>query len=318
MMKREKRTQTPLLEVRLLREGIVESTHRVQAAVCDGRGKVLSLAGSAETSSFIRSALKPFQALAVTSTGTLERYNLNDRDLAIICSSHQGAVEQVRQVFNILWRSDIDPSALQCPIPEGKQSPLQYNCSGKHAGMLAVCQQRQWPLSSYLQHNHPVQKLILSQVAELMRMPEAEFILAQDDCGAPTYFLQLGQMATLYAQLASGDNLGMERIVRAMTHHSTLVAGEAAFDTELMRLSEGELVSKTGAEGVQCIGRIGEGLGMAIKVMDGAKRAKYAVAIQLLRQMGWITPLVSETLADKFMKLSNIKRLEVVGELAML
>jgi len=184
--------------------------------------------------------------------------------------------------------------------------------------MLAVCQQRQWPLSSYLQHNHPVQKLILSQVAELMRMPEAEFILAQDDCGAPTYFLQLGQMATLYAQLASGDNLGMERIVRAMTHHSNLVAGAAAFDTELMRLSEGELVSKTGAEGVQCIGRIGEGLGMAIKVIDGAKRAKYAVAIQLLRQMGWITPLVSETLADKFLKLSNIKRLEVVGELAML
>lgn len=317
-MKREKRTQTPLLEVRLLREGIVESTHRVQAAVCDGRGKVLSLAGSAETSSFIRSALKPFQALAVTSTGTLERYNLNDRDLAIICSSHQGAIEQVRQVFNILWRSDVDPSALQCPIPEGKQSSLQYNCSGKHAGMLAICQQRQWPVNSYLQYNHPVQKLILTQVAELMRIPEAEFILAQDDCGAPTYFLQLGQMAALYAQLASGDNLGMERIVRAMTHHSTLVAGVGAFDTELMRLSEGELVSKTGAEGVQCIGKIGEGLGMAIKVMDGAKRAKYAVAIQLLRQMGWITPLVSETLADQFMKLSNIKRLEVVGELSML
>jgi L-asparaginase len=317
-MKREKRTSAPAIEVRLLREGIVESIHRVQSAVCDGKGRVLSVAGSSETSSFIRSALKPFQALTVTSTGTLERYKLNDRDLAIICSSHQGTIEQVRQVFNILWRSDVDPSALQCPIPEGKQSSLQYNCSGKHAGMLAICQQRQWPLNNYLHYNHPVQKLVLSQVAELMRMPGEELIRAQDDCGVPTYFVQLGQMATLYAQLASGDNLGMERIVRAMTHHPVLVAGEGAFDTELMQLSEGELVSKAGAEGVQCIGRIGEGMGMAIKVMDGSKRAKHAVAIQLLRQMGWISPSVSEALAEKFMKLSNFKRLEVVGELSML
>lgn len=318
MIKREKRTQTPIIEVRLLREGIIESTHRVQAAVCDAKGRVMALAGSAESSSFIRSALKPFQALAVTTSGALELYKLNDRDLAIICSSHQGTVEQVRQVFNILWRSDVDASALQCPIPEGKQSALQYNCSGKHAGMLAVCQQRQWPLDNYLLYNHPVQELIFSLIAELMRMPKQELIRAHDDCGALTYFVQLGQMATLYAQLASGHNLGMERIVRAMTHHPTLVAGEGAFDTELMRLAEGELVSKAGAEGVQCVGRIGEGLGMAIKVMDGSKRAKNAVAIQLLKQMGWITPSVSEILTEKFLKISNFTRLEVVGELSFL
>lgn len=317
-MTRGKRTQSRALEVHLLREGIVESTHLVQVVVCDNRGRVLSIAGSSETAAFIRSALKPFQALAVAKTGTLERYKLNDRDLAIICSSHQGKIEQVRQVFNILWRCDIDPSALQCPTPAGKESPLEYNCSGKHAGMLAVCQQRQWPLSSYLQYNHPVQKLILSQVAELMRMPGEELILAHDDCGAPTYLLQLGQMASLYAQLASGNNLAMERIVRAMTHHPEMVAGEGAFDTELMRLSQGELVSKAGAEGVQCIGRVGEDLGLAIKVMDGGKRAKYAVAIQILKQMGWISPAIAETLADTFMKLSEFKRLEVIGELSML
>ena len=317
-MTRGKRTQTPILEVRFLREGIVESTHRVQAVACDGRGRVLSVAGNPETATFIRSSLKPFQALAVTTTGTLERYNLNDRDLAIICSSHQGTIEQVRQVFNILWRSDVDPSALQCPTPPGKQSPLQYNCSGKHAGMLAVCQQRQWPLNNYLQYNHPVQKLVLSQVAELMRMPGEELIRAHDDCGAPTYFVQLRQIASLYAQLASGDNLAMERIVRAMTHHPVMVAGEGTFDTELMRLSQGELVSKAGAEGVQCIGRVGEGMGLAIKVMDGAKRAKYAVAIHLLKQMGWISPSVSETLSETFMKLDQYKRLEVIGELSML
>jgi L-asparaginase len=314
-MTRGKRTAE--LKVRLLREGIVESTHLVQAVVCDDRGRILTTAGSAETASFVRSALKPLQALAVTTTGTLERFGLTDRDLAIICSSHQGNVEQARQAFNILWRCDIDPSALQCPTPPGKASPLQYNCSGKHAGMLAVCQQRNFPLSSYLQRNHPVQQLILGKVAELLRMPPDEFISAHDDCGAPTYYMQLGQMATLYAQLASGNSLDMERIVRAMTHHPTMVAGEGQFDTELMRSAEGELVSKAGAEGIQCIGRVGEGLGLAIKVEDGARRAKHAVAIHLLKQMGWITPTIAESLTERYMSIGEFGRLEVIGELSM-
>ena len=317
-MTRGKRTQAPELEVGLLREGIAESTHRVQAVVCDNRGRVLSVAGNAETAFFVRSALKPFQALAVTTTGTLERYNLTDRDLAIICSSHQGNIEQTRQVFNILWRCDIDPSILQCPIPEGKRSPLEYNCSGKHAGMLAVCQQRSLPTSNYLQRNHPIQKLILSKVSELLRMPGEEFIAVHDDCGAPTYLMQMGQIASLYAQLASGENLDLERIVRAMTHHPALVAGEGEFDTRLMELTEGELVSKAGAEGIQCIGRVGEGMGLAIKVIDGAKRAKYAVAIHLLQQMGWISPTVAESLSETFISLGRFKRLEVVGELSLL
>jgi L-asparaginase len=85
-----------------------------------------------------------------------------------------------------------------------------------------------------------------------------------------------------------------------------------------MRLTEGELVSKTGAEGIQCLGRIGEGMGLAIKVMDGAKRAKHAVAIHLLKQLGWISPAIAETLSETYMTLGNFKRLEVVGELSML
>ena len=316
-MTRGNRNQAPIIEVHLLREGIVESVHRASATVCDYRGRVLSVAGSAQSASFIRSALKPFQALAVISTGTLERYELNDKDLAIICSSHQGNIEQARQVFNILWRADVDTTALQCPIPEGKQSPLQHNCSGKHAGMLAVCQQRNWSLNNYLRSNHPVQQLILTKVSELLGMPGAELILAHDDCGAPTYFMELGQMALLYAHLASGNSLDLERIVRAMTHHPTMVGGDGTFDTELMRLNEGRLVSKSGAEGIQCVGLVGEGMGLAIKVRDGSKRAKYAVAIQVLKQMGWITPTIAENLSDSFLTLDQYKRLEVVGDLVM-
>jgi L-asparaginase len=313
-----KRTQAAALEVRLLREGIIESRHIVQAVVSDDRGRVLSVAGNAETAAFVRSALKPFQALAITSTGTLERYGLSDKDLAIITSSHKGSIEQVRQVFNILWRADIDINALHCPIPQGKSSALEYNCSGKHAGMLAVCQQRHWPLTNYLDRKHPVQQLIITKVAELLRMPAAEFLTAHDDCGAPTYLMQLSQMASLYAVLASSNSLDMERIVRAMNHHPTMVAGVGEFDTELMRLTPGELVSKSGAEGVQCIGRLGEGMGLAIKVMDGSTRAKYAVAIHILQQMGWISPSIAQSLSEKFMNLGKYKRLEVIGELSLL
>ena len=316
-MTRGKRSHAPLLEIHLLREGIVESVHQIEATVCDHRGRTLMLAGSSETSTFIRSALKPFQALAVTTTGTLKKYDLTDRDLAIICSSHRGTVEQSRQVFNILWRADVDPSALQCPIPEGKKSPLQHNCSGKHAGMLAVCKQRNWSLENYLHRSNPVQKLILSQISELLGMPGEELISARDDCGALTYSMQLRQMAYLYAQLAAGNNLDLERIVRAMVYHPSLIAGEEAFDTELMRLCEGEIVSKSGAEGIQCIGRVGEGMGLAIKVKDGAKRAKYAIAIHILKQLGWITPAISEVLSAKFMYLSQYKRLSAKGELSL-
>ncbi|WP_204102051.1 MULTISPECIES: asparaginase [Spirulina sp. CCY15215] len=317
-MTRGMRNHAPELEVQLLREGIVESIHHVTAIVSDDRGRILSLAGSIETNTFIRSALKPFQALAVTSTGTLERYNLNDKDLAIMCGSHQGSVEHARQVFNILWHCDIEADALQCPTPKGKKSPLQHNCSGKHAGMLAVSQQRHFPLDNYLHRSHPIQKLIIGKVGELLGMPADEFIRARDDCGAPTYSMQMGQMASLYAKLASGNNLDLERILRAMTYHPRMVAGEGAFDTELMRLTEGELVSKSGAEGIQCVGRVGEGMGLALKVRDGAKRAKYATAIHLLLQLGWLTPSVAENLAEQFLKIDDYKRLEVVGELSMI
>jgi len=318
-MTRGKRNQTSReLEVRLLREGIVESSHHVQAVLADNRGRTLSIAGNPENTAFIRSSLKPFQALAVTTTGTLERFDLTDKDLAIICSSHNGGIEQSRQAFNILWRADVDPSKLQCPTPKGGKSPLEHNCSGKHAGMLAVCQQRHWPLEGYMEPRHPVQVFILEKLAELLGMPPQEFIGARDDCGVPTYMLQIGQMASLYAKLASGNNVDMERIVRAMTHHPTMIAGEGEFDTQLMELTNGELVSKSGAEGVQCIGKVGEGMGLSIKVVDGAKRAKYAVAINLLTQMGWISPMIAETLSDTYLTLSQFKRLEVIGEMTMI
>ncbi len=317
-MTRLKRPSNPRLEIHLLREGIVESIHLAEVVVADDKGRALAVAGDASTFSFMRSAMKPFQALAVTSTGVIERFDLDDEDLAIICSSHQGTIEQARQVFNILWRADIEPSFLKCPIPEGRNSALQHNCSGKHAGMLAVCKQRHWDLDTYYYKSNPVQQLILHKIAELLSIPADEIMIARDDCGVPTYALELSQMATLYAQLASGNSIDLERIIRAMTNYPTMVAGGGAFDTELMNLTDGRLVSKSGAEGIQCIGNIGQNMGLAIKVLDGAKRAKYATAIHVLKQMGWITPAVAENLGEMFLRIDDYKRLEVAGELTLL
>jgi L-asparaginase len=183
--------------------------------------------------------------------------------------------------------------------------------------MLAVCKQRNWPLETYMQINHPVQQLILKHVAELLKMPREEFITAHDDCGVPTFLMQLNQMASLFAQLSSGQHIHMERIVRAMTHHPTLVAGPNQFDTDLMEAAHGNLVSKTGAEGVQCVGRVGEGMGLAIKVRDGAKRAKYAATIHVLREMGWIDPNVADQLSSRYLTLNSHKRLDVVGDVVL-
>lgn len=316
-MPRQSRISTAPLSIQLLREGIVESVHQVHAAVADSRGRLLSAAGDADHGSFIRSSLKPFQAMAIASTGALDTFKLSDKDLAIICGSHKGLTAQARQVFGILWRADLEPTSLQCPTPQGKNSPLEHNCSGKHAGMLAVCKQQGWELNTYLQRKHPLQKLILKRFAALLGMPPDEFIGAHDDCGAPTYMMQLRQMATLYAKLASGENLEMERVVRAMTQYPEMVSGPQGFDTELMRLSEGTILSKSGAEGIQCISRVGEGMGLALKVVDGSKRAKYAAALQVLRQLGWISPDIADTLADSYLTLSDYKRLDMVGDVSL-
>jgi L-asparaginase len=309
--------RAPEITVNLLREGIVESVQHVQAVVCDYRGRVLSVAGDAGYATFMRSALKPFQALAATTSGVLERYQLSDRDLAIMCSSHAGEIHHARQAFNILWRAQLETSDLQCPIPAGKTSPLEHNCSGKHAGMLATCKAHDWPLSNYLERHHPLQRLIQQKFSDLLKMPAEEFIGACDDCGAPTYLLQLDQMAILYAQLAAGESLDLERIVRSMLHHPDLIGGEGRFDTQLMRLTQGELVSKSGAEGVQCIGKVGEGMGLAIKATDGSARSKYATALYLLQQLGWISPAALETMATQFISVGRFTRLDVCGELLM-
>jgi L-asparaginase len=306
---------TAPLEVKLKRGSSLEAVHRVHAVVCDQRGRILMRAGQPNFESFIRSALKPFQALPFLSSGAAAQVECGERGLAISCASHAGTAGHAREAFKILWNAELEATQLQCPVPAGGSSPLEHNCSGKHAAFLATCRKMAWPTESYLQNDHPLQREVNRRVAELLGLPADELIAARDDCGAPTLRLQLAQMALLYAHLGASTQAELEQISRAMLAHPHLVAGEGKFDTELMQRSHGQVLSKGGAEGIQCLSRIGEGLGVAIKVEDGARRAKQAVALHLLKQLDWLTPGGLEELEAQVLVLNPGVTLEVEGEL---
>ncbi len=313
----KKRGDSNILEVSLKRNSSIESIHRVHAVISDNKGRVLMTAGNPDFQTFIRSSLKPFQALPFISSGTAQKISCGDKGLAICCASHAGTKSHAREVFKLLWNAKVDVSNLQCPIPIKASSPLEHNCSGKHAAFLATCKKMGWELSSYLQGKHPLQKEIFRRVAELLGLPTEELLAARDDCGAPTLLLQLSQMALLYAHLGGSKHAELEQISRAMLAHPEMIAGNGLFDTELIKLAHGQLLSKGGAEGIQCISLLGQGIGMAIKVEDGSRRAKHAVALHLLRQLEWITPGGLEELEEKFLLVGPGVQLEVKGSLEL-
>jgi len=309
------RSGIPPLEVRLLRNGIPESRHRVHAVVCDARGRVLMRAGDPQQLSFIRSAQKPFQATVFVASGCADQGESGERGLAIACASHAGTAMHAREAFRLLWAADLEAELLQCPVPAGRTSPLEHNCSGKHAAFLASCRHLGWSTETYLQCDHPLQREVLKRTGELLGLPGDELVTARDDCGAPTVQLQLAQMALLYAHLGASEQPDLEQLSRAMLAHPELVAGEGRFDTELMRRGHRQVLSKGGAEGIQCLSRVGEGMGVAIKVEDGSARAKHAVALHLLRQLDWLTPTTLQELHAVFLRPAPHLELEVLGEL---
>lgn len=310
-----RRPRSSPLVVRLLREGITESIHYCDVAVADHRGRIIAGAGDHHHAIFARSCLKPIQAIPVLSTGALERFKLTDRHLAIMCASHQGTIDHGRLVFQILWQCDVEPQSLKCP-KQSHASVLQHNCSGKHAGMLAVCRHQNWDYTDYTDRDHPVQQLIRERLGELLQMPPDELVYAHDDCTAPTYLLEVGQMASLYAYLTGHEHPHLERLARAMTTYPETIGGVGHFDTEVITLSGGTILSKSGAEGVQCLGKMTEAMGIAIKVADGSKRAKHAAAIYVLRQLGWVNSAITDRLGEIFLQTGEFSRLEVEGELA--
>ena len=303
------------IKVLVKRGSSVESIHRAHASICDTKGRTLMKAGLSEYETFIRSALKPFQALPFITSGASEKYNFDNKTLALACGSHSGSADQARTAFKLLWNAEIDIKELKCPIPQNRKSQLQHNCSGKHSAFLATCKKMNWDRESYLMGHHPLQKEIFRRVSELLKIPAEELIAERDDCGAPTLLLRLSQMAILYAHLSRSDQPEFEKITRAMTHYPDFVAGKGYFDSELIKRGHNQIISKGGSEGIQCLGLLGEGIGLSIKVEDGSKRAKHAVAIHLLRQLEWMTPSALEELDEIILQKKPGIYFEMQGEL---
>ena len=171
-----------------------------------------------------------------------------------------------------------------------------------------------WPLDSYLKGDHPLQIEIFRIVSELLEIPSSEINAERDDCGAPTLYLKLLDISRLYSLLSSSENAELEQISRAMTINPTMISDKNKFDTEIIKASHGNVIGKGGAEGIQCLCKVNEGIGIALKVEDGSKRAKHAVSLHLLKQLEWISEVRIQDIEEKVFNFPEGVRLEVKGK----
>ncbi len=308
-------TPAPLIEVARGHE--VESRHRGFIAAIDPAGSVIAQLGDIETRTHFRSAAKPFQALPIVTTGAADHFQFTAQELAVINGSHSGEPQHLATVQTILDKIGLPETALQCgahmpfddvtakQLRATGQAPrvLHNNCSGKHAGMLALAKFLNHPIENYLDPEHPIQRLIRATLARFADVPYNEIGVAVDGCSAPVFITTIAAMARSYAQLAGAEHTDIaadtklaqaaQRVVNAFIEHPALIGGTRnRLDTDLMQVARGQLISKVGAEGVQLLGvlpcaRYPHGLGIALKLEDGdIKRARDPVVIETLRQLG--------------------------------
>jgi L-asparaginase len=284
------------ITVEATRGDVVESRHVVHAvAVQDGA--VVLEAGDPGLVAFLRSAAKPFQALPVVRA----RPDLTDEELAIACASHLARPEQLAAVRSLLAKAPAGEDELECgPEP----TPLEHNCSGKHAGMLALCRARGWPSCGYRLPGHPVQQACLAELAAAADVDPEELPTALDGCGVVTAALPLERMALAFSRLVQRE--AAEAVVRAMRAYPDYIRGPLAADSLLMRHADG-WTAKGGAEGLFCAAGP-DGLGVALKVDDGNTRAVRPALREFLARLGTdVSELAPVTLENS--------RGEPVGEL---
>jgi L-asparaginase II len=257
------------------RGDVVEAVHRVHAvAVQDGA--VVAEAGDSALVAFMRSSSKPLQAIPLARA----RDDLDSTELAIASASHLADEAQLAAVRSLLAKAPAGEDELECGLEGDPPSRLNHNCSGKHAGMLALCRAEGWSSRAYRLAGHPVQDAMLAVHAEAAEVLQDEIPSAVDGCGVLTFALPLERMAHAFARLEQLD--GGERIAAAMRAHPELIRGPRATDTRLMRTLPG-WIAKGGAEGLLCAA--GNGLGVALKAEDGNGRALGPAAASFLRQL---------------------------------
>jgi L-asparaginase II len=288
-----------VVEVR--RNGIVEAVHRIHAvAVRDG--EIVASAGDPQLTCFMRSSSKPLQALPLVRA----RDDLPDEELAIACASHRDTPAQLEAARKLLARADANEDDLELGLEEGRPpQKIHHNCSGKHAGMLALCRARGWPTAGYRLPEHPVQQACRDAHAEAAEVDAGSLPTATDGCGVVTFGLPLERMAHAYSRLESLP--GGDRIAAAMRARPDLVGGPDGADYFLMRAAPGWL-AKGGAEGLLCGAGPG-GLGIVLKSEDGSGRGHRPALALFLARLGVELPDLAE------LPLLN-SRGERVGEIA--
>ncbi len=273
------------IRVIVRRNGVAEATHLVHAvAVQDGRR--VAEAGDADLVTFFRSSAKPFQALPLA-----ESYEDADpRELAIASASHRADRGQLTAVRMLLGRAHAGEDDLECGREGHPPSRLKHNCSGKHAGMLAVCRARGWRTEGYRLPSHRMQRTNLRNVAAAAGLDQDGIETAVDGCGVPTFALSLERMAGMFTRLEASPEGA--RVADAMRAHPELIRGEGAPDTVVMQTLAGS-VAKGGAEGLLC-GALSDGTGFAIKTADGAGRALGPAVAAFLARLGAELPRLYE------------------------
>jgi L-asparaginase II len=263
------------IEVTARRGGVVEARHVVHAVVVRD-GAVVEEAGDPNLVAYLRSSAKPFQALPLVRA----RDDLTTEEIAIASASHRASPEQLAAVRSLLAKGPATEDDLECgPEP----TPLQHNCSGKHAGMLALCRAKGWASGGYRLATHPVQNGCLHEVAEAADVAPGEIPVAIDGCGVLTFALPLERMALMFSRLEQVE--GGATVAAAMRAHPELICGPMAADSLLMQELDG-WAAKGGAEGLLCASGPG-GLGVALKVVDGNMRAIRPALGELLRRLGF-------------------------------
>lgn len=332
--------RNPAVLVEVTRGSIVESVHSGAIAVADVDGNLVAWAGNPGISTFYRSASKPLQALPLVESGAADHFGLTDEEVAVVCASHGGEEIHIEAVLSILGKIGVGPEALACGVhePHVKEaarklreqgehpSVLHNNCSGKHAGMLALARYHDWPIGGYENPRHPVQETLLQVIAQFAGVPADQIPTGTDGCGVVTFGLSVHEMATSFARLAESvywpepRRSAVERIVRAMTAHPEIVgARHNNIDTDIMRAGRGSVISKRGAEGAYCaalVAREGrQSLGFALKIFDGdvAGRARNPAIMEGMRQAGFLDEDALNKLEGYWMEEIRNRPGDVVG-----
>ena len=292
--------------IEVIRGPVVESRHEGIAAVVKPDGTVVASWGDIEARILPRSANKPIQAMAFVESGAVEKFGLGNEHIALACASHSGETRHVETVRAWLKKVGLSEGDLECGThPPRLQASIEAlarasvlptpafnNCSGKHSGFLTTAVAYGEPTRGYIKYDHPVQRRLRAVMTDLCGTNADDFQHGTDGCGIPTLATPLRLLARAMANMAEPSRLSNKhaeaatRIRAAMNAEPFMMAGTGRFCTRVNEALPGVVQIKTGAEGVFCGMLPTLGLGIALKMWDGAARAAEVAMAALLGHLG--------------------------------